>query len=1358
MNMHDTTKTTYYFKGGVAADYLEIPKYFDHVVNMSGPYYKKGGGPDVTLEYTFMMWVKPTHLENELVNAVRTQRDSGYNGHAIAFNRYNIKCSHKYNQIPIGGTNCVLKTCGEPSIPDLAPDGLSYYQEKYTDDIIVELHKWHHVAYTVKPLKLTDMVQYIPGNSNIKSIDWLVNFYLDGVNLGHFTTKGKWMYDGLKSGPLTFGHKFSGYIDYMMAFNYVVDDKDIKAIGQANSLDVLFRADTVENPNPFTAECIPIAWDNNTQYHYVGKGKIFEWSDMSLKCPAAFDATGTRRWDMVYHVDIDGNGNYPLQYHLNELIGLTPEGVPYKSCISIHHNGITFKDLYSYGFGYFRDQLIKVSQKVDGVTIATSNSNRFQELGWVTETNANNTKNFQFSISMWVMFYNIDNISAGVIVTKATGSLTTESYPALQIKVFDYKHTNSKTGVITTKYGMSVAHTSIVGNEYFVNYKFTPGKWYHIGYTIKNTSAKYIRSATNKLYEYIVSPFVNGEFIGSFTFTTTGVYAKTTSPNCTIGSSQFTGAIADVKFFNIALTKNQIKDVMYNYNNTGIVFELPLHVEPKAMPLITNGTLSSPTDPKIKLNVKQQRYQYNNTTSLTAEIPDTFKGVVEYIEPIGHDSSAPSYYGISCVPNNVRKIMCPVNSNDSDNNSKAIGFNAYINEPGLDKRTYGMRGMVKSVVYGQPGVESRTYIYMDPLNAVDRFNITVTPEDSDMITNIIINPCPTGDAVYGPIELRFTPTQIGRHKFYVQGINAESRTEMIAIVGIKLESISIVEDSIRCNPGETTIAHYTYEPYNAVDRVVYWYSDNNNVAEVDEITGTINAMATGECNIYAYAEDGDIMASSKMYVHKLVQNVIVAKTLTIEKGIPETLTAEVLPEDADFPTITWTSDDPSIVEVDPDTGVVYGVKEGRTKIRATSIDGVEGVIKVISKDAVLGFFEANEPEQTLTSISISEKQPVPLDIRAWGSIVAGDSTYTLSGLSSWKSDISPSNPSIKGINRVNMTSKGTYIFQGTGFRLTGLKGTDGGKMRITIDGVSYTIDTYSRISKGMQKYTAKHIQYGISYTALYNEETLFEIKGLTEGMHIFTFANLLEKAKDSKGYYIYIKDMIAIQTELPSVEKQFNLDQLKIDYNHDWKIDNDLHNISTNVMGNKFNHTFKGVGLKLLGDKGPDKWFLGVTIDGVQHTVDMYNIIPKPNDIVFDIDNLDDKDHTIIVEALGACNYEALYSQLTSAIHPIKKFEMKDFITGQLTLPRTVYMKNLSKYTMTNISIVLNKPDPIEGIKIRISKRRYPFEDKTELNYYNDDLEPGEIREFYIRIDSDAILELEGESGEFKIFGYFKRK
>ena len=70
-----------------------------------------------------------------------------------------------------------------------------------------------------------------------------------------------------------------------------------------------------------------------------------------------------------------------------------------------------------------------------------------------------------------------------------------------------------------------------------------------------------------------------------------------------------------------------------------------------------------------------------------------------------------------------------------------------------------------------------------------------------------------------------------------------------------------------------------------------------------------------------------------------VASVTVAETASVSVGSTTTLTANVLPDNADNKSVTWSSDDEDVATVNAITGVVTGVAEGTANITVTTTEG-----------------------------------------------------------------------------------------------------------------------------------------------------------------------------------------------------------------------------------------------------------------------------------------------------------------------------------------------------------------------------------------------------------------------------------
>lgn len=186
----------------------------------------------------------------------------------------------------------------------------------------------------------------------------------------------------------------------------------------------------------------------------------------------------------------------------------------------------------------------------------------------------------------------------------------------------------------------------------------------------------------------------------------------------------------------------------------------------------------------------------------------------------------------------------------------------------------------------------------------------------------------------------------------------------VAVTGVEL---SPTEVSV--SAGKTVTLTATVLPENADNKTITWSSDNEDVATVEE--GVVTGVAEGTATITVTTEEGGLTATCAVTVTEptppvAVTGVEITPTeVSVEVGKTTTLTATVLPEDADNKTITWYSDNESIATVT--NGVVKGIAEGNTTITVKTQDGgfeATCSVKVEAKpiDLPTGITNRHEPE------------------------------------------------------------------------------------------------------------------------------------------------------------------------------------------------------------------------------------------------------------------------------------------------------------------------------------------------------------------------------------------------------------
>lgn len=160
---------------------------------------------------------------------------------------------------------------------------------------------------------------------------------------------------------------------------------------------------------------------------------------------------------------------------------------------------------------------------------------------------------------------------------------------------------------------------------------------------------------------------------------------------------------------------------------------------------------------------------------------------------------------------------------------------------------------------------------------------------------------------------------------------------------IKVTGISLDKKKLSMDVKDTYKLTASIFPEGANNQNITWASDNEEVAAVSD--GTVTAKKVGTAIITATTEDGSYTAACTVTVTEPApgQNVtgvtLSKETLSIEEGNCALLEAFVDPETAKNHTVTWSTSDEEIAEVDLETGIVSGVAEGTTTITATTEDG-----------------------------------------------------------------------------------------------------------------------------------------------------------------------------------------------------------------------------------------------------------------------------------------------------------------------------------------------------------------------------------------------------------------------------------
>jgi uncharacterized protein YjdB len=209
-------------------------------------------------------------------------------------------------------------------------------------------------------------------------------------------------------------------------------------------------------------------------------------------------------------------------------------------------------------------------------------------------------------------------------------------------------------------------------------------------------------------------------------------------------------------------------------------------------------------------------------------------------------------------------------------------------------------------------------------------------------------------------------------------------------ITLKKDKATLTRTAKEQNP--TIALKASVSPENARKKGLKWESSAPEIASVDE-NGTVTALKAGKATITCTAKDGSgVQASCRITVEDTTvtelrlskSDVIVTRTSKKPNPTLKLKASKVLPKEAVTKKVTWKSSNPKVVHVDPETGVVTGLKAGKATITCKAADGskVKAVCRITVEDKRVTAITLNKKTATLKAgktLQLKIKKITPKD-------------------------------------------------------------------------------------------------------------------------------------------------------------------------------------------------------------------------------------------------------------------------------------------------------------------------------------------------------------------------------------------
>ena len=219
---------------------------------------------------------------------------------------------------------------------------------------------------------------------------------------------------------------------------------------------------------------------------------------------------------------------------------------------------------------------------------------------------------------------------------------------------------------------------------------------------------------------------------------------------------------------------------------------------------------------------------------------------------------------------------------------------------------------------------------------------------------------------------------LGKARITASTANGKSSTIIVTVVNsVPVDCVYISSSYEQVAVNKTISLYAVVVPSHADNRNVSWQSSDTSIAEVDE-DGVVTGKAAGEVTITVTTKDGGKSDSRKLTVTEKVlpDGIYLSRyKLQLLPGTTASLEADIYPGDAEDRTVTWSSDNEAVVQVN-DGVLTAGENEGTAVITARTVNGKEASCTVTVTNVI-------HPESVwIDAFDVQIKPNAPREIEA----------------------------------------------------------------------------------------------------------------------------------------------------------------------------------------------------------------------------------------------------------------------------------------------------------------------------------------------------------------------------------------